>query len=103
MTDVPCLPKEKDNSKERIAKYHHFKFANCLGELIIAVRALDRKKSWITFPAQMKALTHFFLTRIIRQFLKYILGDINRMFSSRIIADTPTHTEENKLSITKNL
>lgn len=66
MTDVPCLPKEKDNSKERIAKYHHFKFANCLGELIIAVRALDRKKSWITFPAQMKALTHFFLTRIIR-------------------------------------
>lgn len=44
MTDVPCLPKEKDNSKERIAKYHHFKFANCLGELIIAEISRQKEK-----------------------------------------------------------
>lgn len=35
--------------------------------------------------------------------LKYTVGGINRLFSSRITADTPTHTEDNKLEISESL
>jgi len=95
------LPKHAQRqSKERITKYHCFKFTN-LHEAITAVRAPDTETGWITFTAQMKALALFSpFSRTIGR--NYLGTQWDALLSSRNSAYSLTCTEENKLGTSED-